>query len=389
MPKTYLAQLGIKAESSRGVAESVSASDVPVRLRSGYAIEPDYDLIDTDEVQGVSSKTPSIIGRRGIRFSGEYVLRGSGSLSADPAIGQLWASALFVYGNAQSLDIGAVTSGPFVPGELITGGTSSGTGTVLAHCENGDSEIIYLPVSGTLQSGETITGGASGASATTSSSPTRMGTGFKPHDPGSAPGYHSSIVGNRDGFYFQGRGCLGDLRWVFENGNPCIVSQTWEGALHSKGDQALWSVTYPEGDVVVPKFLAAECKVGSYSPAGLLRAEITWPTNPSLISDANSSSGDGVLRADYSRGLPTASLEFDQTAASAHDFFSSFDAGSTMLLRWTHGAGGSDGTKWTFSMPAAQIRGITLGESEPSRATFRVEFGLTGSNNDELLIWAH
>lgn len=60
------------------------------------------------------------------------------------------------------LTIGAVTGGPFVAGETVTGGTSTATGKV-AWTETGLLELIN--VTGTFVVGETLTGGTSTASA--------------------------------------------------------------------------------------------------------------------------------------------------------------------------------------------------------------------------------
>jgi hypothetical protein len=53
----------------------------------------------------------------------------------------------------KSIDIGAVTGGPFVAGEQISGGTSGALGTVLLNAANGDPVILYKVQSGTFASG--------------------------------------------------------------------------------------------------------------------------------------------------------------------------------------------------------------------------------------------
>ena len=62
---------------------------------------------------------------------------------------------------------GAVTGGPFVAGETVTGGTSSKTATVLYV---GSGYLIVKDDTGIVTS-EVLTGGTSGATATTSAAP--------------------------------------------------------------------------------------------------------------------------------------------------------------------------------------------------------------------------
>lgn len=63
------------------------------------------------------------------------------------------------------LDHGVVTSGPFVVGETVTGGTSGATGVVV---EVGEDYVAIQSVTGAFRVNETITGGTSGASAAVS-----------------------------------------------------------------------------------------------------------------------------------------------------------------------------------------------------------------------------
>lgn len=72
-------------------------------------------------------------------------------------------------GEARQITHGAVTGGPFVVGELITGGTSGATASVLAVEPNG---LVINNITGAFTAGpafEVLTGGTSGATATSSS----------------------------------------------------------------------------------------------------------------------------------------------------------------------------------------------------------------------------
>jgi hypothetical protein len=74
------------------------------------------------------------------------------------------------------LDTGAVTGGPFLVGEKVTGGTSGAYGRVLA-VDATNTSLVVATESGTWQSGEVVTGTTSSASATTSAGPVGQATG--------------------------------------------------------------------------------------------------------------------------------------------------------------------------------------------------------------------
>lgn len=70
--------------------------------------------------------------------------------------------------NVKRIYHGAVTGGPFVVGETITGGTSLATGVIMSVSS---TFVLYTASSGTFQSSEVITGGTSLATATTLTAP--------------------------------------------------------------------------------------------------------------------------------------------------------------------------------------------------------------------------
>jgi hypothetical protein len=384
--KRNIAQFAVEQEAVPGTAIPIVAADVLVRLRNGYTITPDAELFDLEEISSVSSKTAATVGRRMVNFGVSYILRGPGSTTVDPAIIDLWESAMFTGSEASTIAMNTIV-GTFTAGEIVTGTTS--TGTVMVLQQTGVTPLAYIPVNGTpLQSGEVLTGSTSGATANSTGAPAGVGYGFRPADWATGAGHHCTCEGLVDGMYWQGRGCLSDIQWEFSNGGPCIVTQNFVGAKSADGDKALYTVAeYPEASVTVPKFLDASLYIATQNPTGIVDVTINYPTNPTPVEDANDSSGDGILYCDYNRELPTVTLEIDQTLAATYDYFATFEAGTTVRFDFTHGS--AAGAMWTFAAPAAQIRSIGTGERDPNRATFQMELGLTGDNNNELLIWQH
>jgi len=74
------------------------------------------------------------------------------------------------------LDTGVVTSGPFVVGEVVTGGTSGAIGRVLS-VDATNTSLVVSTESGTWQNAEVVTGTTSAATATTSAGPVGQTTG--------------------------------------------------------------------------------------------------------------------------------------------------------------------------------------------------------------------
>jgi hypothetical protein len=383
--KRNIAQLAVEQEATPGTAETIAAADVLVRLREGYGITPDHELFDLEEISAVSSKTAAVLGRKSLTVNCTYILRGPGDTTTDPTIVDMWESAMLEGYEHYSNTIGAVTGGPFTPGETVNDGGGN-DGIVTRTVSNGDASIYYITTAGT-QFGNTasLTGETSGATATTSSTSSAAGYAFRPADWASGTGHHATIEGLVDGYYWQGRGCLSDIQWEFSNGGPCIVTQNLMGALSAQGNKSLYTVdAYPEASVTPPKFLNAGLYIDTYNPTGVIDMTINYPTNPTLIEDANDSAADGVLYADYSRDMPTVTLEVDQALTTDYDYFATLQAGST--IRFEFVLGSTSGSTWRWASQNAQIRSIGTGSREPNRATFQLELGLTGDNNNELII---
>ena len=92
-----------------------------------------------------------------------------GVVGAEPDTNETYAWGAY-------LDTGAVTGGPFVVGEVVTGGTSLAVGRILS-VDGTNTSLVVDTESGTWQSGEVLTGTTSTATATTSAGPVGQATG--------------------------------------------------------------------------------------------------------------------------------------------------------------------------------------------------------------------
>lgn len=388
--RTNRRELAIEIEATPGTPETLVSGDLLVRTRDGDTATEDVDQFDTEEVQGTSSKRPLLPGRKLFDATMSYILRSPASQTTESIISDLLRSAMFVSDAVKGLDIGAVTGGPFVDGETITGGNSGATGTVFRDTANGASEIKYTDVSGTFQSGETLTGGTSGATATTSSTENDRGYRYKPADSnfdlgGGDSAHHVTARFRQDGWYLEGSGCLSNLQMLFEVGKPCVVTQRLLGRKSAHGDQALvLPSSYPEDGNAVPRFLSATLDLGGYTPTDIRSMTLSVETNPEAREDAQDS--NGVLYADYQKDAPTLTLDPAHVLAATNDFFQDLEDGTTLAVSWNLGS--VAGSIWTFYADEAQYSSVDLG-AERTLATLPIELRLNGHLNDELIIWQH
>ena len=171
-----------------------------------------YDKIDntegyqTIEISGTAPAEP---------YYSQWQVTGTGTLPASPVINDLYEYAKYIQrrGTAETLhgisgslfrgithdidydsesgtgpsdndtiawgtflDTGVVSSGPFVVGEVVTGGTSLAVGRVLS-VDATNTSLVVSTESGTWQNGEVVTGTTSSATATTSAAPVGQATG--------------------------------------------------------------------------------------------------------------------------------------------------------------------------------------------------------------------
>lgn len=160
------AVVAAKAEAAEGTAETLTVAEAGVLV---YApkFDVDFDKFDRDPARNTLSHLAHLVGKQAAKLGFRTELKGSGTVATAPAWGPHLLGCGFQESRVSSVAIGAVTSGPFLPGETITQTTSGATGRVVGECATGASVILFVPISGEMKSGLLITGGTSGATATT------------------------------------------------------------------------------------------------------------------------------------------------------------------------------------------------------------------------------
>lgn len=279
-------QVGIKIEATEGTLDTPTTAAEHSHLIYEPMAEDDLRIFERDPARADLSGLEHIVGisTRGQRFRTE--MRGSGSVNTAPK----WGTHLRACGMRQEqlrfVNIGAITGGPFLQGETITGGTSAATGIVHQTTATGAGTIQYVRTSvATFTNGETITGGTSGATATTSTAEANYGWRWRPWstDPDTAT-LNSNVLGPgsaslsimEDGVRKLARGARGTVRGTMQVGEPGFFEFDYRGVEAGTTDTALVTgLTYDT--TIPPKFQGSNILTIALEDA-------TAPVNPCITS---------------------------------------------------------------------------------------------------------
>jgi hypothetical protein len=173
-------QLAAKIESVEGVAETLLAADAGIMVKFSPKASYDPQMYQRDPVRASLTKMGKLAGKRSAGLDFSIELKGSGSISVEPEWMSLVRACGFQSNALKKISIGAISGGPYLHGEVVTGGTSEATGRVVIKTTTGTTTLYYVALTGTVESGDTLTGSISGATATASSDPASAGFEIKP-----------------------------------------------------------------------------------------------------------------------------------------------------------------------------------------------------------------
>lgn len=373
-------QLAAKNEAVEGTAESLAAADAKL-LVYNPKVSFDIAMFERNPARPSFSNIAKIPGKRPAALSFRLELRGSGIAITVPEWGKLLQACGFGVNSLKSMDIGAITGGPFQHGEVITGGTSAATGRVVVNTADGAPAIMFVSISGTFQSGETITGGTSTASTVTSSAPSTIGNEFKL--------ISENIPSLTQGSYEDGvrkllKGSRGKVKIGFKSGEPVFMDFEFQGVEAGVTDTAfLDGVTYE--NTKPPAFLSALFSVDAYS-ARIGEMDIDVGNTLAVRDDVNDARG--ILSFAITGREVTGSFNPEMVSCVAHDFHSKWFSGAEMAVDFTVGA--IAGNKFRFYIPRAQYTKVE-DEDRDGLQLAKSAFSLNGSvspGDDELTILA-
>jgi len=376
-------QLALAQEATPGTAETLNSGDVAFRIRDEDAPSPTADTIDLQESQQSSSARPVGIGVHRFAASVSANLRpGATPLTTAPSIDLLLRMGMLQRHALKSVAIGSVTGGPFVNGEVITVGAAS-RGIVFRNTAAGP--LRYWVTSGAIANLDTIVGETSGASADATADPTDAGFVYRPSDSdfegGSDTKHHCTVEFLKGGFYWQGRGTLGQLQMQFRNGQPVLVRSELLGAWSAQGDKALYSVAYGDDAITPPRWVNAQMSFDGYTPRDLVDFNLSMPINLELREDANHAAAQGVRYADYQRvgSPPTVTFAPALVGTATYDFYTQFKGEATFAATWKLGS------RFTFYADECQFVDVGA-DNRRQLAVVPLTLRLCGTNNDEFYI---
>lgn len=395
MPKSNFFQFAWKTETTPGTAESLAGSDVKVVIFDDAQPNVETEFSSVNEVTAYGSKRPGVPTISRVRFSNiRYQLRGPGTAlavpSAVPAIKQMWAAGLMKGHQARLLDTNT-DSIVFKAGEIVTfTNTPAHRAIVLEDVtttNGGTIHVAFLTAADTAPSAladpEEIVG-ASGQTCASNGVLTAGGYAFLPSIVSNdAAGFHGTGILNRGGYAFYMRGGLSDLEWSIDIQGSIIVKQDFLGGLGTNpGDLALYTTSIPELSVVPPRASCPHLTIGGYEPE-CQGVTIQKPNGIDTVTDFNTCLG-GVRFASEDPQEPRLSVTVAQVSTATKNYFTSLIGGGTEVVKLT--VGSAAGSTWKFIFPAAQLQRMDPSSVSPNRAAFDLDFLLTGTENNEIII---
>jgi hypothetical protein len=376
-------QIAAKIETTEGTAESLAAADAAL-LAYDPKINFDVEMFERNPARESLSRLSKISGKRPASFTFRILMRGSGTAATAPGWGKLLKACGFNESTLKSINIGAITNGPFQHGETITGGTSAATGRVVIKTANGAAAIWFVTLTGTFQSGEVITGGTSGATATTSSTPSNIGIEYKPLTLNAAFTNVPSLTmaGYEQGLRKLLKGCRGKVGFNFTGGQPAAMEFEFMGVEAGVADVAMLSgISY--GTTIPPAFLSAAFSINAYSAkVGELKLDV----NNTMAAREDVNESRGILSYIIGDRVVNGSFNPEMVLAATHDFHTLWFNNTEMILDFT--VGSASGNKFRFYGSKAQYTKID-DEDRDGIKIARATFDLNGTDtpgDDELTI---
>ncbi len=336
-------QVAAKIESTEGTIQTLAVADAKT-LGISPKIAHDVKMYQRTPTRSTFGNLGEIPGQRSGKLTFGLELRGSGTPTTAPDWSK-WIQGCGAQQNTlQSIPIGAITNGPFVHGETITGGTSGATGRVIVTTLNGAATLYLVVLAGTFSSGEVITGGTSGATAATSYVATSVGIVFEPlTNPVSL-----TVATYEDGISKTLKGCRGTFKMNFKSGEVPVVDFDFSGAEGGVAAASLFSNPAYES-TKPPAFISATLSVDAVA---LKIADLMIDAGITLTPADNPADGSGIKSFIIGNRMANGSFTAMMELPTTHDFFNKWFNGTTMIL--DNAWGTVSGNKFRLYAPKIQ-----------------------------------
>jgi hypothetical protein len=376
-------QLVAKVESVEGTAESVAAADAKL-LAYEPKISFDPGMFSRDPARMFHSRLAKVTGKRPGACTFRLEMRGSGTATTEPEWSKLLKACGFKVGSLFTIAIGAITNGPFVHGEIISGGTSNARGRVIMKTATGTTPLYYVSISGTFQNGEVITGATSGATATSSGAPSAAGKAWEPVSYYSTHVPTLTMATYEDGVRKVLSGCRGRVKFNFKAGEPVMMDFEFNGVEAGITDATMLAGIAHE-TTIPPAFLNAAFTIDSVVAKV---SEIEIDVASRLVPRDSISAVRGILSYIITDREINGSFDPEMMLVATHDFHSKWFSATEMVLDAMLGS--TTGNKFRFYGAKAQYMKVD-DESREGLQLAKTQFCLNGSlenGDDEMVILA-
>lgn len=364
-----LQQIAFELEASEGVAETVAVADADVLVQD-VTFEANIEKVKRDPARRYLTPLQSVLGKQYARVSFDVEVKGSGAVGTAPSWGKLLKACKMQQSAVVTIAIGAITGGPFVPGDVVTGGTSNATGLVVDRYATGVAAIAMVVLTGTFASGEVLTGSLSAATATTSALVTAaQGFCFRPVSTGDPS---ATIAFYHDGKRKQLYGARGKVAGTLSNGGLSFLKLEYEGIYDADTDAAMLDPTY-ESQVPVT-FLDCALYLDAFQPDF---TTLDWDLGNEIQMLETAQSAKGARAARIVERAPIVNIDPYATLVADFDWLGKLKSSTTSYMRAALGS--TAGNKIVFAFPrlsyeavkqanrgSFQTLGVTLAAVAPS-----------------------
>lgn len=277
-------QVGAIIETTCGQGGAFTAASIKFRP-SSLTVDTEMTPIEDNTLSASLSKRKIAMGEKKATLKAAGYLVGSGVAGTKPESDVFLRACGMTSKVVQSIAIGAVTGGPFVPGEIVSQAVSLATGIVVKPAYTGDAKLYVVVVTGTFNGTGLITGGTSAATATASAIPAAAGFAYHPISTGFET---AAFKVEEDGKIKNILGAAGTATISCDSASNPKIEFTMMGVMGDYVDGAMTTnVTYY--DSTYPIFTSARCVMDR----GLL-TEFT----PVVRSVSVDMQGESVVRKD-------------------------------------------------------------------------------------------
>jgi len=373
------AQIAGAVEATEGTAETLDAGDVVLCFDPEFV--PNIEMHDRRPARAIMTPLAKHRGVMAGTISFGLELKGSGAVGTDPAFDPYLRACGFVKTAIKSIGIGAVTGGPFLPGEIVTGGTSSATARVVGQTANGASVLKLVELSGTLVDAETLTGGTSGATATSSGTPTAA-QGFEWLPTSDETLIPSLTLALRlDGKSFGLVAARGDVTFEGRVGESVMMRFSFQGRYVDVTDTGLFSgVTYESTVPVMFKAITSVLYALGDTEDEASFTEVDLRAGNTVSLDRSAGYANGVRRALLPDRVPTGRINPLAVLEATEAFWGALEDGTEGRL-YLELPGATAGEKIAIACPAIEIGGNANGDRD-DQVVSDLEFNMVSALTD-------